>query len=184
MMKKYFIVIFFIVSSVFSFAEKQECDFEDVPNSYERAIISKIKKNNLTDKIYCDSDNQKMVYTKGGGSNFDMAMQIGIYLDIYDPKYKDFNAILKEYRRITNLLLPEYEFSMGTDTPNAYKYRLYITFTDEANEKYNVMTLNSVFHLTDNNWEYFLNINLKGDEFYDEFMRQNDNIFYTRDVIY
>lgn len=183
-MRKYVVFIFFIVSSVFLFAEKQECDFEDVPNSYERAIISKIKKNNLEDKIYCDNDDQKMVYTTGGGSKLDMAMQIGIYLDITDPKYKDFNAILKEYSRITNLLIPEYGFSLGFDSPNAYKYRLYLIFTDDSDEEYYVMTLNSVYHLTDNNWEYFLNVNLKGNEFYDGFMEENDNIFYTRDVIY
>ena len=185
MMKKYFIVIFFIVSSVFSFAEKQECDFEDVPNSYERAIISKIKKNNLTDKIYCDSGNQKMVYTTGGGSNFDMAMQIGIYIDTSKMKGANFDAVWKEYTRIIKLLTPDYEFSMGTDTPNAYKYRLYIDYTNtDTNEKYYMMLFNIVYNLTDNEWEYFLNVNLKEDEFYDEFMIHNDNFFYTKDVLY
>ena len=172
-MKKNFIFIFFIVLSVFSFAEKQECDFEDVPNSYERTIISRIKKNNLMDKIYCDNDNQKMVYTTGGGSNFNMAMQIGIYIDTSKMKDANFNAVWKEYTRIIKLLTPDYEFSMGTDYTNT-----------DTNEKYYMMLFNIVYNLTDNEWEYFLNVNLKEDEFYDEFMRQNDNFFYTKDVLY
>ncbi len=184
-MKKNFIFIFFIVLSVFSFAEKQECDFEDVPNSYERTIISRIKKNNLMDKIYCDNDNQKMVYTTGGGSNFNMAMQIGIYIDTSKMKDANFNAVWKEYTRIIKLLTPDYEFSMGTDTPNAYKYRLYIDYTNtDTNEKYYMMLFNIVYNLTDNEWEYFLNVNLKDDDFYDGFMKENKNFFYTKDVMY
>ena len=47
-----------------------------------------------------------------------------------------------------------------------------------------MMLFNIVYNLTDNEWEYFLNVNLKDDDFYDGFMKENKNFFYTKDVIY
>lgn len=161
----------------------------DKPTYYEKKMIELIESKKLGNKIYCDLENDKMVYqviNKDGNSE---NLEIGL---IYNEKEKKemtyevlFDYIL-QFEEDVDKLAPinlsdrDYDFA-----PKNYNYRMYVYFPDSKNR---YMILKDVLDLREVEWYSFYS----NDFFLEEDSYENDirkwfeenETYPTEDIIY
>ncbi len=187
-MKKNFLLLMILINGL---GFSQTCKWiSDKPSFYEKKIIDMIKNSRMESKVYCDIENDRMVYQTGNEEKYPETLEIGLIYNNTEKKKltyeKIFEYILQFYddveklNPVSNLSDREYSFS-----PKYYNYRMYLYFPEEDDT---IMVLKHTFDTDEGDWFFYYS-----SEFFD---RANENeveiieyfedikIFSTEDIIY
>ena len=93
-MKKILLLLFLM--SWLSFSET--CNWiSDRPTLYEKMLIDLVKEKKMTDKIYCDIDNEKMIYQLINEDGFSDSLEIGLIYNKKERKTLTYKEILNYF---------------------------------------------------------------------------------------
>lgn len=186
-MKKIFLLLFLMSGLSFS----ETCNWiSDRPTLYEKMLINLVKEKKMTDKIYCDTDNERMIYQLINEDGFSDSLEIGLIYNKKERKnltYKEilnyivqFDEDVSKLDIIKNLSDREYDFS-----PKLYNYRMYIYFP-EVDDIF--MVMKNTMDLEKGKWEFYYSTDFfsKSDENDIEMIKflEEENVNPTDDIIY
>ena len=112
------------------------------PTYYEKKMIELIESKKLGNRIYCDSENDKMVYQMLNKDGHSENIEIGLVYNEKEKKTMTYELLfdyIDKFERDVKKLLPlnlndrDYDFA-----PRNYNYRMYIYFPD-SKDTYMVM---------------------------------------------
>ena len=179
-------IIFLLVILISGFSFSGTCNWVSDPDVYVRNEIELIKKYKLENKIYCDNNNDYMVYYLD--DDFE-ELEIGF---IYNEKEKkeltvdEFIKIMNNFSKNIDKIRPaNLTTSERLNAPKYYNYRLYIYDPDEEfDDIYMFLKATLDTSVSNPNWVKYYN-----QEYFDkdaeiiEFFKEN-GIYPTKDEIY
>ena len=186
-MKKILLLLFLMSGLSFS----ETCNWiSDRPTLYEKMLIDLVKEKKMTDKIYCDIDNERMIYQLINEDGFSDSLEIGLIYNKKERKtltYKEilnymvqFDEDVSKLDIIKNLSDREYDFS-----PKLYNYRMYIYFP-EVDDIF--MVMKNTMDLEKGKWDYYYSTDFFSKSNEDDieminFLEEGD-VYPTDDIIY
>ena len=186
-MKKILLLLFLMSGLSFS----ETCNWiSDRPTLYEKMMIDLVKEKKMTDKIYCDTDNERMIYQLINEDGFSDSLEIGLIYNKKERKILTYKEILNYMAQfdedvskldiIKKLSDREYDFS-----PKLYNYRMYIYFP-EVDDIF--MVMKNTMDLEKEKWEFYYSTDFfsKSDENDIEIINflEEENVNPTDDIIY
>lgn len=135
-LNKVFLLLF--MSNILIMAD---CKYVSDPNIYVRKMIKSIKDLKLESNVYCDENNEKMVYYHSNNYN---DLDIGLIREVksidgefYDEDVlealkfllKDSNSLVKKYT--SEMYTVKSTYSNFEELPNNFHMRLYMSFDED-----------------------------------------------------
>ena len=149
------------------------CDWFKENTEYADKMVELVKKERLTNKVYCDTDQKKMVYETVDNDTNEKYIEIGLsynknkknsftYEDILNS-FVEFEKDVDKLYPWVNLTKLEYQ-----NAPRYYNYRMYVYFPDTKDTH---MVIKKVLDMHETEWYSFYS---------NEFFSKEDN--YENDI--
>ena len=136
-------IVFFLGLVVCGINFSETCKWiSDKPTYYEKKMIELIESKKMANKIYCDLENDRMVYQTMNKDGYSENFEIGLIYNKKEKKTMTYELLfdyIDKFERDVKKLLPlnlndrDYDFA-----PRNYNYRMYIYFPD-SKDTYMVM---------------------------------------------
>jgi len=135
-------------------------------------MIELIKKKKLENRVYCDSDNDRMVYQTVNKNEYSENFEIGLIYNEKEKKTMTYEILFdyidkfeEDVRKILPLNLNDRDYDFA---PKNYNYRMYVYFPDTKDTH---MVIKKVLDMHETEWYSFYS---------NEFFSKEDN--YENDI--
>ncbi|WP_369715422.1 hypothetical protein [Leptotrichia alba] len=184
-MKKILMLIFLIIG-ITTFSDS--CDWFKENTEYANKMAELIKKARLVNKIYCDTEEKKMVYETVDDNTNEKYIEVGL---IYNKNkgftYQNILNFFEEFEKDVDKLYPwknltklEYE-----NSPKYYNYRMYVYNPETKNE---YMTFLITYDASKGTWnKYYSNEFWSGEDENEKkiiTILQENGLKETDDIVY
>lgn len=153
-MKK-ILMLMFLAIGVTTFSAN--CEWFKENTGYADKMVELVKKERLTNKIYCDTEEKKMVYETVDDNTNEKYIEIGLIYNQNKKKeftYENILDFLEEFEKDVDKLYPwknltklEYE-----NSPKHYNYRMYV-YNSETKTEY--MTFLITYDASTGTWKKY-----------------------------
>ena len=166
-------IVFLLSLAICGINFSAECKWiSDKPTYYEKKMIELIKKKKLENRVYCDSDNDRMVYQTVNKNEYSENFEIGLIYNEKEKKTMTYEILFdyidkfeEDVRKILPLNLNDRDYDFA---PKNYNYRMYIYFPDTKDTH---MVIKKVLDMHETEWYSFYS---------NEFFSKEDN--YENDI--
>lgn len=183
-------IVFFLGLVVCGINLSETCKWiSDKPTYYEKKMIELIESKKMGNKIYCDLENDKMIYQMLNKDRYSENLEIGLIYNEKEKKQVTYEVLFEyidkfeeDVKKILPLNLSDRDYDFA---PKNYNYRMYIYFPDSKNR---YMIVKDVLDLRELEFYSFYNNNffLKEDSYENDIRKwfEENDIYPTEDIIY
>ena len=161
----------------------------DKPTYYEKKMIELIKKKKLENRVYCDSDNDRMVYQTVNKNEYSENFEIGLIYNEKEKKTMTYEILFdyidkfeEDVRKILPLNLNDRDYDFA---PKNYNYRMYVYFPDTKDTH---MVIKKVLDMHETEWySFYSNEFFSKEDNYENDIRkvfEENETYPTNDIIY